>query len=153
MLAPLGSFLIEPMKSLLSGLTHMDAPESQIIVKLSLGSMAALQATGCCSTTDSERRQLQEHVVQVEGDPEGSFDGQILGVFDGSLDGRRLGSFDGSFDGQVPWGFLSAGGSASGGSSAGWLIVFLCDVLISSCDVLVSTILEVLDGPIGGMRL
>ena len=91
MLAPLGSFLIEPMKSRLSGLTHMDAPESQIIVKLSLGSMAALQATGCCNTTDSERRQLQGHVVQVErdleGDPEGSFDGQILGVFDGSLDG------------------------------------------------------------------
>ena len=43
-----------PMKSLSSGLTHMDAPESQIIVKLSFGSMAALQATGCCKTTDSD---------------------------------------------------------------------------------------------------
>ena len=51
MLAPLGSFLMDPIKSLLSGLTHIEAPESQMIVKLSFGSMAALHATGCCRTT------------------------------------------------------------------------------------------------------
>ena len=55
-LAPFGSLRMVPMKSLLSGLTHMDAPESQIMVKLSLGSMAALQAIGCCRTTDSDNR-------------------------------------------------------------------------------------------------
>ena len=67
MLAPLGSFLMDPVKSLLSGLTHMDAPESQIIVKLSFGSIAALHATGCCSTTDSDSRPLHGQVVQGEG--------------------------------------------------------------------------------------
>ena len=58
--APLGSFLMLPgTKSLLSKVTLWLAPESQITLKLSFGSMAALHATGCCRTTASERRQLQ----------------------------------------------------------------------------------------------
>ena len=61
------------MKSRLSGLTHIDAPESQIIVKLSLGSIAALQAAGCCSTADSDRKQLQGQVAQEDGVSDGSF--------------------------------------------------------------------------------
>ena len=53
--APLGSFFRLPgRKSLSSGLTHCDAPESQITEKLSFGSMAALQATRCWRTTASE---------------------------------------------------------------------------------------------------
>ena len=57
--APLGSFLMLPgMKSLLSGLTDWLAPESQMTVKLSFGSMAALQATRCWRTTASEKRRL-----------------------------------------------------------------------------------------------
>ena len=54
------------MKSCLSGVTHIEAPESQMMVKLSLGSMAALQATGCCGTTDSDSRQLHGQ-VSVDG--------------------------------------------------------------------------------------
>ena len=58
--APLGSFLMLPgTKSLLSKVTLWLAPESHITLKLSIGSMAALHATGCCRTTASESRQLQ----------------------------------------------------------------------------------------------
>ena len=60
--APLGNFLMLPgTKSHLSKVTLWLAPESQITLKLSIGSMAALHATGCCRTTASERRQLQLH--------------------------------------------------------------------------------------------
>ena len=55
--APFGGFLMLPgMKSLLSGLTHCEAPESQMTLKESFESMAALHATGCCKTTASEKR-------------------------------------------------------------------------------------------------
>ena len=58
--APLGSFLMLPgTKSLLSKVTLWLAPESHITLKLSIGSMAALHATGCCRTTASDSRQLQ----------------------------------------------------------------------------------------------
>ena len=58
--APLGSFLMLPgTKSRLSKVTLWLAPESHITLKLSVGSMAALHATGCCRTTASDRRQLQ----------------------------------------------------------------------------------------------
>ena len=57
--APLGSFLMLPgTKSCLSKVTLWLAPESHITLKLSIGSMAALHATGCCRTTASDSRQL-----------------------------------------------------------------------------------------------
>ena len=57
--ALLGSFLMLPgTKLLLSKVTLWLAPESHITLKLSIGSMAALHATGCCRTTASDRRQL-----------------------------------------------------------------------------------------------
>ena len=64
--APLGSFLMLPgTKSCLSKVTLWLAPESHITLKLSIGSMAALHATGCCRTTASDRRQLQCHPFGV----------------------------------------------------------------------------------------
>ena len=86
----MGSFLVLPgRKSLLSKLTHWLAPESQIALKLSLGSTAALHATGCCSTTASEKRPLQlEHPV---GMPVEISVGEILGVRVGVPVGAELG--------------------------------------------------------------
>ena len=66
--APLGSFLMLPgTKSLLSKVTLWLAPESHITLKLSIGSMAALHATGCCRTTASDNRQLQLHSCDISG--------------------------------------------------------------------------------------
>ena len=77
--APRGSFLMLPgTKSLLSKVTLWLAPESQITLKLSIGSMAALHATGCCRTTASDRRQLQCHPFGVGISPLHSCD--ISGV-------------------------------------------------------------------------
>ena len=77
--APLGSFLMLPgTKSPLSKVTLWLAPESQITLKLSIGSMAALHATGCCRTTASDRRQLQCHPFGVGISPLHSCD--IFGV-------------------------------------------------------------------------
>ena len=97
MLAPLGNFRMVPMKSLLSGLTHMDAPESQMIVKLSFGSIAALQAMGCCSTTDSDSGHWQGQVAQVGG----TSDGSLVGISDGSLAGIPDGLLAGILDGLL----------------------------------------------------
>ena len=124
-LAPFGSLRMVPMKSLLSGLTHMDAPESQMMAKMSLESMAALQATGCCRTTDSDKRHGQllgqmdgaldglsskgtlvtgstflrgkvgEMDGVLEGEPEGAFDGSLEGAFNGTFNGASGGAFDG----------------------------------------------------------
>ena len=89
--APLGSFLMLPgTKSCLSKVTLWLAPESQITLKLSIGSMAALHATGCCRTTASERRQLQLHschpfgvgisLGEILGEPIGLSVGDPMGV-------------------------------------------------------------------------
>ena len=60
--------------------THAgNRPESQIILKLSIGSMAALQATGCCRTTASERRQLQLQLHSCHPFGVGTLLGEILG--------------------------------------------------------------------------
>ena len=97
MSAPFGDLQMVPMKSLLLGLTHMDAPEFQMTVKLSFGSMAALQAIGCCRTTDLDDRQLQGQVVQTGG----VSDGSLVGISAGSLVGISEGSFVCVFDGSI----------------------------------------------------
>ena len=82
--APFGSFLMLPgMKSLLSGLTDWLVPESQMTVKLSFGSMAALHATGCWRTTDSEKRHSD-----FFGDPAGVSIGISVGA---SMSAKALG--------------------------------------------------------------
>ena len=81
--ALLGSFIRLPgRKSLSSGLTHCDAPESQITLKASFESMAALHATGCCRTTASENGQSQEQadLMVFLGEPFGDPAGAPIGV-------------------------------------------------------------------------
>ena len=85
--ATLGSFLMLPgTKSCLSKVTLWLAPESHITLKLSVGSMAALHATGCCRTTASDRRQLQCHPFGV-----GTLLGEILGESVGEPIGLSVG--------------------------------------------------------------
>ena len=97
--APLGSFLMLPgTKSLLSKVTLWLAPESQITLKLSIGSMAALHATGCCRTTASERRQLHWcHPFGVGillGEPIGQSVGDSMGISLGVTVGGSLGGWN-----------------------------------------------------------
>ena len=90
--APLGSFLMLPgTKSPLSKVTLWLAPESQITLKLSIGSMAALHATGCCRTTASERRQLQLHSCHPFGVILGESVGEPIGLSVGEPIGVLLG--------------------------------------------------------------
>ena len=63
-----------------------------IIVKLSFGTIAALHATGCCRTTDSDRQ------AQLPGQMDGVLEGSVgasNGLVDGLLDGLIEGLFDG----------------------------------------------------------
>ena len=88
--APLGNFLMLPgTKSLLSKVTLWLVPESQITLKLSIGSMAALHATGCCRTTASERRQL--HSCDIFGVVGKMSMGEILGESLGEPIGLSVG--------------------------------------------------------------
>ena len=90
--APLGNFLMLPgTKSRLSKVTLWLAPESQITLKLSIGSMAALHATGCCRTTASERRQLQLQLHSCHPFGVGTLLGEILGESVGEPIGLSVG--------------------------------------------------------------
>ena len=90
--APLGSFLMLPgTKSCLSKVALWLAPESQITLKLSIGSMAALHATGCCRTTASERRQLQLWLHSCHPFGVGTLLGEILGESVGEPIGLSVG--------------------------------------------------------------
>ena len=138
------------MKSLLSGLTHMDAPESQMIVKLSFGSTAVLHATGCCRTTDCDDRQaqlpgqmdgvLEGSVGAVNGSLNSISDGLLVGLFDGVSDGSLVGISDGSLVGSFDGTLLGLLRSSFGG-------IVLCD-LLTLCDLLIAATLGVLDGSV-----
>ena len=78
--APRGSFLMLPgTKSCLSKVTLWLAPESQITLKLSFGSMAALQATGCLKN-NSFQKEAVAHAIGFLGDPFGDAVGARVGV-------------------------------------------------------------------------